>query len=124
MLDALMAATEKVVITYTGADERTGARRPPAVPLGELLDALDDTATDGDRRAGHGRQILVPASVAAVRRPHRHARRRSAGPAPFTFDPAALGGARAAAGPRHPVPLFLPSPLPAAAAAGHRPGGR
>ena len=52
MLDALMAATEKVVITYTGADERTGARRPPAVPLGELLDALDDTARTVDRREG------------------------------------------------------------------------
>ena len=44
MLDALLAATEHLVITYTGADERTGAPRPPAVPLGELLDALDDTA--------------------------------------------------------------------------------
>ncbi len=43
-LDAVMAATETLVVTYTGANEHTGAERPPAVPLGELLDALDTTA--------------------------------------------------------------------------------
>ena len=41
LLDAVMAATEHLVITYTGANEHSGARRPPAVPLGELLDAAD-----------------------------------------------------------------------------------
>ena len=35
---------------YTGADERTGAARPPAVPVGELLDALDGAATAADGR--------------------------------------------------------------------------
>jgi exodeoxyribonuclease V gamma subunit len=33
-LDAILAAKEKLVVLYTGADERTGAERPPAVPLG------------------------------------------------------------------------------------------
>ena len=41
LLDAIGAATEKLVITYTGANEYSGQDRPPAVPLGELLDALD-----------------------------------------------------------------------------------
>jgi exonuclease V gamma subunit len=45
LLDAILAAQEHLVITYTGADPHSGARRPPAVPLGELLDALDATAT-------------------------------------------------------------------------------
>ena len=44
LLDAIGAATEKLVITYTGANEYSGQRRPPAVPLAELLDALDQTA--------------------------------------------------------------------------------
>src|SRR3712207_9034800 len=43
LLDALMAAGEKLVVTYTGNDERTNAERPPAVPGGELLDAGDRT---------------------------------------------------------------------------------
>lgn len=45
LLDAIGAATQTLVITYTGADERTGQPRPPAVPLAELLDALDQTTS-------------------------------------------------------------------------------
>jgi exodeoxyribonuclease V gamma subunit len=45
LLDAVCAAGQHLVITCTGADSRTGAPVPPAVPLGELLDALDRTAT-------------------------------------------------------------------------------
>ena len=42
---------------YSGADERTGATRPPAVPVGELLDALDGAVTYPERqdRARPGR---------------------------------------------------------------------
>src|SRR5262249_57042534 len=43
LLDAIGAATETLVVTYTGADPHSGQDRPPAVPLGELLDALDRT---------------------------------------------------------------------------------
>src|SRR6201999_928459 len=54
LLDALMAATEALIVTYTGNDERTNARRPPAVPVGELLDVIGATAVradGGDARA-------------------------------------------------------------------------
>ena len=51
-LDAICAAEDHLVITYTGADERTGAPVPPAVPLGELLDALDRTASAPDAATG------------------------------------------------------------------------
>ncbi len=47
-LDAVTAAREHLVVLYTGADERTGAARPPAVPVGELLDALDAVASTDD----------------------------------------------------------------------------
>src|SRR5881628_3099605 len=46
LLDAIGAATEKLVITYTGADQYSGRERPPAVPLAELLDTLDMTTPD------------------------------------------------------------------------------
>ena len=61
LLDAVMAATETAGRRPTpGTDERTGLRRPPAVPLGELL--------DGGRRHRAGRRRRRPAPAAAVRR--------------------------------------------------------
>ncbi len=111
-LDAILAATETLVVTYTGANEYSGQDRPPAVPLGELLDALDLTATapDGGRVA----------DAVTVRHPLQPFDPRNATPGalvpktPFTFDEAALAGARAAAGERRPVPPFLAGPLPPA----------
>ncbi len=88
MLDAVMAATEHLVVTYTGANETTGQPRPPAVPLGELLDALDGTATGGREHAlrQHPLQSFDERNLDAAE--------------PFSFDAAALAGARAAARPR------------------------
>jgi exodeoxyribonuclease V gamma subunit len=40
LLDSLLAATDRVVITYSGRNEVSGEDRPPAVVLGELLDVL------------------------------------------------------------------------------------
>ena len=41
LLDALLAARDRLIITYTGNDERTNIAKPPAVPVGELLDVVD-----------------------------------------------------------------------------------
>src|SRR4051794_26602109 len=43
LLDALMAASDRLIVTYSGNDERTNVPRPPAVPIGELLDVVDRT---------------------------------------------------------------------------------
>lgn len=109
LLDAIMAATETLVVTYTGADPYSGQPRPPAVPLGELLDALDETAT-----APEG-----PLARAVVtHHPLQPFDRRNLTPGaltpktPFTFDPVALVGARAAGGVRTAPPAFLPGALP------------
>ena len=48
VLDALLAATRSLVITYTGRDERSNLSRPPAVPVGELLDVIDGTVRTAD----------------------------------------------------------------------------
>ncbi|GAA1998943.1 exodeoxyribonuclease V subunit gamma [Nakamurella flavida] len=111
LLDALQAATDHVVITYTGADERTGAVLPPAVPVGEILDALDDLGSTADGRPVR-EQVLV-------RHPLQPFDRRNflpgalGRPGPFSFDATAWAGAEAAAGERRAVADFLPRPLPA-----------
>jgi exodeoxyribonuclease V gamma subunit len=108
-LDAVCAAEEHLVITYTGADPRSGAEVPPCVPLGELLDAIDATAQAPG--GGRARDHVV------VRHPLQPFDRRNFLPAqlgtpgPFSFDPSGLAGARAAARPRQPVPALVAHPL-------------
>jgi exodeoxyribonuclease V gamma subunit len=110
LLDALMAATDRLVITYTGNDERTNAPRPPAVPVGELLDVVDRTVRTDD---GPARARVV------TRHPLQPFDPRCFDPGellpgrPWSFDAATLAGARALGGERpEPGPL-LTGPLPA-----------
>ena len=111
LLDALLAATEHLVITYSGADERTGAARPPCVPVGELLDAVVDTAADGEdvRRRIVIQHPLQPFDVRNVTTDGLGLGR------PFSYDPAALAGAKALVAERHPPAPFLTGPLAARA---------
>ena len=78
LLDAVLAATDHLVITYAARDERTNLRRPPAVPLGELLDVVDRTARfpDGgdDARAGGRRAPAAAVRPAQLRRGRARAR--------------------------------------------------
>jgi exodeoxyribonuclease V gamma subunit len=105
LLDAISAAGQHLVITCTGADSRTGAPVPPAVPLGELLDALDRTAT---APSGPVRDAVT------TRHPLQPFDARNFAADPFSFDPISHDAAVAAAGPRTPVPGLLPAPLPQA----------
>ncbi len=108
LLDAVGAATETLVITYTGANEHSGQSRPPAVPLGELLDALDLTTPEPVRSRVVVRHPLQPFDV-------RNVTPGGLGvPTPFTFDPTLLAAAETAARPRPRRPLFLAEPLAAA----------
>ncbi|WP_433287466.1 exodeoxyribonuclease V subunit gamma [Pseudonocardia sp. CA-142604] len=106
MLDAICAATEHLVVVHSGADERTGARRPPAVPLGELLDTIEATAGPAGPQHVMVRHPLQPFD----------ARNFTAGalatPGPFSFDRTELAGARAAAGTKTPPAPFVRGPLP------------
>ncbi|HUO39717.1 MAG TPA: exodeoxyribonuclease V subunit gamma, partial [Mycobacterium sp.] len=108
LLDAICAATETLVVTYTGADEHTGLHRPPAVPLVELLDALDEATTEPVRKRVVTEHPLQPFDIRNVTRGGMVAGE------PFTFDPTALMAARAAAGERSAPRPFFSDPLPAA----------
>lgn len=92
MLDAILAARRHLVITYTGANETTGRPRPPSVPLGELLDTLDATAPGGRAHALRRH----PLQATGVRNFDSAAGLGQQSGTPFSFDAAALAGARVA----------------------------
>jgi exodeoxyribonuclease V gamma subunit len=106
-LDAIQAATETLVVTYTGAGEYSGQPRPPAVPLGELLDALDLTATAPTGRVSAAVTVHHPLQPFDVRNLEPGALVPGQ---VFSFDAAALAGARAARGERV-TTAFLSRPL-------------
>jgi exodeoxyribonuclease V gamma subunit len=112
LLDAVTAAGETLVLLYSGAHERTNAVQPPAVPLGEILDALDRTATTAD-----GQPVREQVVVRHPLQPfdsRNFIRGRLGTDGPFSHDKAALAGALAATGPRQPAPAFLSETLPPA----------
>ncbi|ABM12045.1 MULTISPECIES: exodeoxyribonuclease V subunit gamma [Mycolicibacterium] len=109
LLDAIGAATEKLVITYTGANEYSGQRKPPAVPVMELLDTLDVTTSAPVRETVLVEHPLQPFDVDNV----TPGKLGMPAGRPFTFDPTALTAATAAAGHRGPRPHLLGRPLPA-----------
>ncbi len=109
LLDALLAATDHVVITYSGRDERTNAVRPPAVPLGELLDVVDRTARTDDGRSARDRVVVDhPLHTFDAR---NFATGQLISGHSWSFDTVALGGARALVAERVPAPSFLVKPL-------------
>ncbi|WP_374999433.1 exodeoxyribonuclease V subunit gamma [Aeromicrobium sp. CTD01-1L150] len=104
-LDALMSATEHLVITYTGASEHTGRPLPAATPVGEMLDQLERSVR-GDVRAHVITRHPLQAFDARSFTPGALVPER-----PFSFDVAALAGARATVRPAVPQPGFLPQRL-------------
>ena len=114
LLDALLAAESHLIITYSGRDERTNAERPPAVPVGELLDVVDRTVRLPDDPTGAVRartRIVVHHPLQPFDARNFMAGRLT-GAAPWSFDAVALAGARAAGGVRAEPAPFLPAPLP------------
>jgi exodeoxyribonuclease V gamma subunit len=108
LLDALLAARDHLVVTYSGRDERSNLPRPPAVPVGELLDVVDHTARTPTGRARDAIVLKHPLQPFDARNFERHA---LVPDSPWSFDSLQLAGARAVLAPRNDVPLFLDRPL-------------
>ncbi|WP_068401943.1 exodeoxyribonuclease V subunit gamma [Kribbia dieselivorans] len=108
LLDALMSASDHFIALYSGHDEHTGARRPPAVPLQELISAAARTGqvpeAGEDFVRVHPLQAFDPRNFEP-----------GAPIAGGSFDRAALEGAQALRAHRASGevtrPLFVPQPL-------------
>ena len=102
LLDAILAAEERLLVVYSGADPRSGAEIPPAVPIGELLDALDVTARTAD-----GRPVRKQVTVRHPLQPFdsRNFEADTLGSSrPLSFDQVALQEFEAVTADRHPPP--------------------
>ncbi|TML96356.1 MAG: exodeoxyribonuclease V subunit gamma [Actinobacteria bacterium] len=110
LLDALLAASDRLVVTYTGNDERTNIARPPAVPIGELLDVVDRTVRVEE---GAARDRIVVRHPLQPFDPRNFERGALVAGRTWSFDAITLEGARALAGERGEPAPFLSELLPA-----------
>jgi exodeoxyribonuclease V gamma subunit len=112
LLDALLAAGERLIVTYSGNDERMNAVRPAAVPVGELLDIVDATArVASDPACPASRLVRVRHPLQAFDERNFLAGRLVAGGS-WSFDRVALEGALALRGERTVPGPLVPVPLP------------
>jgi exodeoxyribonuclease V gamma subunit len=110
-LDAVLAAGDHLVVLYTGADPRTNARRPPAVPVGERLDAADAVARPGG--GGRARDHVVVHHPLQPFDARNFEVGRLGTSRPFSFDRQGLAGALRTTEAREGPAPFLDLPLAA-----------
>ena len=108
LLDALLAAREHLVITYSGHDERSNQPRPPAVPVGELFDVVDHTVR---AEAGRAREAIVVQHPLQPFDPRNYIPGKLIPARPWSFDRLHLEGARAALTQDQRLRPFLEHPL-------------
>lgn len=117
LLDAVLAATERLIITHTGHDPRTNEVRAPAVPLSELLDVCDST-----ERTADGRPVSSAITTRHPLQPFDPATHIVGDPAtngePWSFDRIGLAGANALLSRRRAAPTFAGHRLDPPAIAG------
>ena len=109
VLELEEAAREHLLITYTGNDERTNLPRPPAVPVGELLDVIERTVQCPD---GPARDRVVVHHPLQPFDPRNFTTGKLVPGRPWGFDPQALAGAQAMKRQRPDPTPFLAAPLP------------
>ncbi|HEY6425676.1 MAG TPA: exodeoxyribonuclease V subunit gamma, partial [Acidimicrobiales bacterium] len=110
LLDAVLAAQEHLVVTYSGRDERSNQHRPPAVPVGELLDVADRTMRAATGRVRDALRVEHPLQPFD---PRNYVPGALGLDGPWSYDTVSLAGARASHVADHDRRVFLAAPLPA-----------
>ncbi len=90
LLDALLAATEHLVITFEGRDQRLNQPRPPCVPVAELLEVVDRTVRCAGGEPGRTAVVVEHPLQPFDPRNFRPGALSSSGP--WRFDDTHLGG--------------------------------
>lgn len=106
LLDAIMAAGDHLIVTYSGRDELTNAEYPPAVPIAELRDVLADMVGQTVLERLETRHPLQPFSETNFVAGGRGV------DGPWGFDPMQFDGARAIRYRTVPEPVRLSIPPP------------
>jgi exodeoxyribonuclease V gamma subunit len=104
LLDALMSATDHLVLCYAGADPVTGKTFPPVAPLADIIDTVTATVETGAPVIRH--QPLQPHDPANFQTPQ-----------PFSYDTHNYAAARQMTNDTRPRPPFVPGPLTSVATA-------
>jgi exodeoxyribonuclease V gamma subunit len=112
LLDALLAASDTLIVTYTGRNERTNEPKPPAVPIGELLDVIDRTVRGSRPEHTALDQVVVEHPLQPFD-PRNFMPGRLGHDEPWRFDATTLAGAQALASGTTVSREFLSGPLPA-----------
>ena len=118
LLDAVLDATDRLIITCNGADLTTNAPVPLVVPIAELLDSLSALTGRNLRATGDPAQRGVPVVVHHKRHPFDESNfiagaLTSSADEPFAFDTSMLEAALAhRTGVQHPLTTAVPPVLP------------
>jgi exodeoxyribonuclease V gamma subunit len=102
LLDCLMAARDRLIITCNGMDVKNNATTPLATPLAELVDFARRHGVASAKRPGNVEEPGEPYAAIEVFHPRHACSRRNfvagavvPGGEPWSHDPAALAAARA-----------------------------
>jgi exodeoxyribonuclease V gamma subunit len=118
MLDTLLCAEDRLLLSYVGRSQKDNAEMAPSVVVTELLDYLDDAAVRADASAPELSALAPDAAVRRVRSivrvehrlqpfsPAYYTPRPAGAPALFSFDAVMAHGVEAAQH-RAPVPPFV-----------------